>query len=93
MSKSGFDELAEIFGVTVQTIRAAWQYAVKVDPSLNDVPKKMPRARWHEERATDVAAKKAEGLGTNALVEFFGKSDTTIRKALQHAASLENCKE
>ena len=48
----------------------------------------MARARWDEDHALEVATKGAEGLGTNELVEFFKKSDTTIRKALAHAAKL-----
>lgn len=42
-------------------------------------------SRWHEDHALEVAAKKAEGLGTNELAAYFGKTDTTIRKALEHA--------
>ncbi len=37
------------------------------------------------DHAQEVASKKAEGLGTNQLAALFGKSDTTIRKALDHA--------
>jgi uncharacterized protein (DUF433 family) len=35
-----------------------------------------------------VVAKKAEGLDTDELAAHFGKSDTTIRKALDYAATL-----
>jgi len=79
------EELAESFGVTVPTIRKALHYASEVDDRFKVLPKKMPRSRWHEDHALEVAAKKAEGLGTNDLVKHFGKSDTTIRAALQHA--------
>jgi len=85
--KSGatHEELAEQFGVTTPTIRQALKHAKKLDPSLSDLPKKMPRSRWHEEYANAVAAKAAEGLSTVELAAYFGKSDTTIRKALNAA--------
>jgi DNA invertase Pin-like site-specific DNA recombinase len=80
-------ELAEIFNVTVSTIRKALRYASEVDQRFRELPRKMPRNRWHEDHAHEVAAKKAEGLRMNELVALFGKSDTTIRKALEHARS------
>ncbi len=79
------EELAEKFGVTVPTIRKALRHADATDERFRDMPKKVPRARWHEDHALEVAAKKAERLSTNELVEHFGKSDTTIRAALKHA--------
>ncbi len=82
------EELASQFGVTVPTIRKALAYAAKIDERFRDIPRKMPRSRWHEDNALKVAAKKAEGLGTNELVAFFKKSDTTIRAALEHARKL-----
>ena len=82
------EELAATFGVTVPTIRKAIRYAADVDERFKDLPKKVPRARWHEEHALEVAAKKAEGLGTNDLVAFFNRSAPTILKALSHAAQL-----
>jgi hypothetical protein len=83
------EKLAAVFGVTVPTIRKALDYAAEIDERFKDMPKKMPRSRWHEEHALEVAAKKkAENLGTNELVAFFAKSDTTIRAALEHARKL-----
>ena len=79
------EDLAASFCVTVPTIRKALRYAAKVDERFRDLPKKMPRSRWLEDHAFEVAAKKAEGLDTNELVAYFGKSDTTIRAALKHA--------
>jgi DNA-directed RNA polymerase specialized sigma24 family protein len=79
------EKLAENFGVTVPTIRKALRYAAEVDERFRELPSKMPRDRWHEDHAHEVAAKKADGLGTDELAAFFGKSDTTIRKALEHA--------
>ena len=82
------EELAEKFGVTAPTIRKSLRHASKMDGRFRNLPRKMARARWHEDKAMIVAAKKAEGLGTDELVAFFSKSDTTIRKALVHAAKL-----
>ena len=83
------EQLAKHFGKTTPTIRKALRFAAKEDASLTELPQRMRRSRWHEDYAVEVAAKKAEGLGTNELVALFGKSDTTIRKALEHAARLE----
>jgi hypothetical protein len=80
--------LAERFGKTIPTIRASLRCAARVDESVASLPRKMPRSRWHEDHALKVAAKKAEGLGTNELAAHFGKSDTTIRAALTHAKTL-----
>jgi DNA invertase Pin-like site-specific DNA recombinase len=82
------EELAAEFSVTVPTIRKALAHAAETDERFRDMPQKMPRSRWHEDNALTVAAKKAEGLGTNELVAFFKKSDTTIRAALDHARKL-----
>jgi hypothetical protein len=79
------EKLAEQFGKTVPTIRAALRFAASVEESVRQLPRKMPRRRWHEEHAREVAAKKADGLGTGALAAYFGKSDTTIRAALDYA--------
>lgn len=78
-------ELAEMFDATPPTIRKALAHAAEVDERFREMPTKMPRVRWHKEHALEVAAKKAEGFGTNELVKHFGKSDTTIRAALEHA--------
>lgn len=81
-------ELAEQFGKTVPTIRHALRCAREADESLAALPKKMPRKRWHEEHAAEVAAQRAEGKSTVELARQFGMSDTTIRAALNHAAKL-----
>lgn len=81
-------ELAEQFGKTVPTIRHALRCACEADGSLAALPKKMPRKRWHEEHAAEVAAQRAEGKSTVELARQFGMSDTTIRAALNHAAKL-----
>jgi DNA invertase Pin-like site-specific DNA recombinase len=84
------ERLAERFRKTVPTIRAALRYAASNDESINLLPRKMPRSRWHEDHAPEVAAKRAEGLGTNELAAYFGKSDTTIRAALEHARKMSD---
>lgn len=78
-------QLSAEFGVTVPTIRKSLNYAAEKDPTLSDLPRKMSRLRWHEEHADAVQAKHAAGLSTKELVEYFGKSDTTILKALRFA--------
>ena len=79
------EQLCVEFGKTPPTIRSALRHAARIDGRFKELPRKMARARWHEDHALDVAAKKAEGLGTDELAAHFGKSDTTIRKALDHA--------
>ena len=80
--------MREEFGKTPPTIRRALQFAKEMDERFAEMPKKMPRARWDEVHAEEVAAKKAEGLGTNELAKHFSKSDTTIRKALEYAKEM-----
>jgi hypothetical protein len=82
------ERLCVEFGKTPPTIRSALRHAARSDQRLRSLPRKMPRARWHEDHALEVVAKKAVGLGTDKLAAHFGKSDTTIRKALDHAATL-----
>ena len=81
-------QLAAHFGKSVPTIRESLKYAAAVDKSVNQLPAKMPRRRWHEDHAVEVAGLQAEGMNTDQLAEHFGKSDTTIRKALAHARQL-----
>jgi DNA invertase Pin-like site-specific DNA recombinase len=82
------DQLSKEFDKTPPTIRSALRHAAAMDERFRGLPKKMPRARWHEDRALDVAAKKAEGLSTNDLAAFFQRSAPTILKALAHAELL-----
>ena len=82
-------KIAEEFDTTIPTIRVALRHAVLSDESLRQLPRKMPRARWHEEYAVEVASlKRTAKLNTLQLADHFGKSDTTIRKAIEHAARL-----
>ena len=88
--KMGFKEeqLAAHFKKTLPTIRRALRIAEETDDSLRALPRRLPRRRWHEDNALEVARRKAQGMGTGALVRHFGKSDVTIRKALDHAATI-----
>ena len=79
------EALAEHFGKTVPTVRAALRRAVQTEPSVKDLPKKMRRAKWAIDHAGEVARLKRQGMSTIELAEHFGKSDTTIREALTHA--------
>jgi hypothetical protein len=82
--------LAKHFGKSLPTIHSALKIAKKMDPELAKLPRRMPRARWHEENALEVALKKASGMSTLELAEHFGKSDTTIRAALNYAKTLRD---
>jgi site-specific DNA recombinase len=83
------EQLAAHFGKTPPTIRRALALACVSDPSLKSLPRKMPRARWHERHATEVLKLKSEGQSTLAIARYFHKSDTTIRSALKHARGLK----
>lgn len=90
--KLGFTEerIAAHFKKTLPTIRKALRIAKQTDEALRDAPRRMPRRRWHEDHALEVAKLRQAGKGTNELVSHFGKTDTTIRKALEFARTLEN---
>ncbi|MCA9116750.1 MAG: recombinase family protein [Planctomycetaceae bacterium] len=78
-------QLAEQFGVTVPTIRKALRHAVKVDPSLATLPKKMPRRQWHVDHVAEVLARHHAGMGVPQMARHFCRSEPTIRKAMDHA--------
>jgi len=80
------EELARHFGKTVPTIRKALRHAQKKDPSLSALPAKMPRRRWQEDHAAEVARLHSEGRTVKELSGHFRKSEPTIRKALRFAA-------
>ena len=79
------EKLAAHFGKTRPIIREAMKHAASADESVGQLPGKMPRRRWAEDHAAEVAKLKAQGLGTMEIAKRFGKSDTTIRTALKHA--------
>jgi DNA invertase Pin-like site-specific DNA recombinase len=80
------EQLAAHFKVSVPTIRKALKLAVKADPSLK-APRKMPRPCWAKDHASEVARLKAEGLSIIEIGKRLGKSEPTIRAALEHAQS------
>jgi hypothetical protein len=79
--------LSAHFGKTLPTIRASLRIAKVTDKELANLPRRMPRARWHEDNAREVALK-AANMTTVELAKYFGKSDTTIRSALNYAKGL-----
>jgi len=84
------EQLAKQFGTTLPTIRKALRLAAETDPSLRDLPRKMPRRRWEEDHAEEVAKLRREGKTMKELVAHFGKSEPTILKALRFAAERES---
>ncbi len=79
------ERLAERFRKTIPTIRHALSLAAAADASVSALPRKIPRRRWFEDHADEVAKLWAEGKSMSELEELFRKSDTTIRAAIKHA--------
>ena len=79
--------LAEEFGVTIPTIRKGLKIAALADPKYAAIPKKMPRARWHEDNAK-LVFEANKTMMMKDMVTHFSKSDVTIRKALVHATEV-----
>jgi hypothetical protein len=73
------------FGKTIPTIRAALRLAKKANPSLELLPRKMPRRRWADDHFAEVLELKEKGLSVPAIARHFSKSEPTIRKAIQSA--------
>lgn len=82
------EKLAEHFGKSPPTIRAALKLAVQRDPSLA-TPRKMAQPRWTETHYADVAALRQSGMTVAELSQHFGKSDCWIRAALRLAREKE----
>ena len=57
----------------------------ELDPTLVDLPKKTPRARWQDSHYAEVARLKKEGRSVKELSVHFGKSEPLIRAALELA--------
>ena len=96
LRKAGYtqDQIAQELGLTKPTAAKALKIAEEMDEELRSMPRVFRNRRlWHEEMAREVADAKAQGLGTNALMAKFGKSDTTIRKALVYAKEMGLLKE
>lgn len=83
------EQLAAHFHVSVPTIRKALKIAREADPSLH-APRKMPRRCWAKDRAAEVACLKAEGLSISEIGRKLGKSEPTIRAALEYAQNSKN---
>ena len=84
MTGKTHQQLADEFGVTVPTIRKALKIGQKLDPKFKSAPQKMARARWHEVNAK-LVFDTSKSMLMKDMVEHFGKSDVTLRKALVHA--------
>lgn len=76
--------LAEKFGVCILTIRKGLKIASQLDSKYADIPKKMARARWHEDHAAEVHAASRDMM-MKEMVVHFEKSDVTLRKAIKYA--------
>jgi DNA invertase Pin-like site-specific DNA recombinase len=81
------EELAANFGCSVPTIRRTLDYAKQTDPELARLPVKRPRRRWHEDHVQEVLLLLQQGLGILKISEQLGKSEPTIRKAIEFASS------
>ena len=79
------ERLAKRFKKTVPTIRHALRLAEAADEAFKALPRKIPRRRWFEEHADELAKLRAEGKSIAELEELFGKSDTTVRAAINYA--------
>ena len=79
------EQLASHFGRTPPTIRSALRYAANADESVRLLPKKMPRRRWTEDHATEVAILRTGGMSVTKIAKRFGKSETTIRESLDYS--------
>jgi DNA invertase Pin-like site-specific DNA recombinase len=82
------EQLAERFDVPVPTIRSSLRLAEQRGLIDQARPRKIPRRRWHEDHAQEVAKARAAGMTFEQLEKHFGKTEPTIRKALQHAAQI-----
>jgi DNA-binding CsgD family transcriptional regulator len=84
------ERLAEQFGKSVPTIRSALRRAAGLEEFAGRLSGKLPRARWHEdkENVREVVALTAQGLSVPVIARRVGKSEPTIRKALEFATRL-----
>lgn len=84
------DGIAKKFG-TIPTIRKALRIAKELDPNkYESMPRRMARAKWHEDQAKAVFELKSEGMSTQELADHFGKSPTTILKAIRQYESSDD---
>lgn len=84
-----FEALAKAFEVSIPTINKSLKIAAKLDPKYAEIPKKMPRPRWHEDHALEVfEARKT--MSMKQMVLHFSKSDVTLNKAIRFANEILN---
>ena len=76
-------KLAEQFGKSVPTIRAALRYAAVADLEMAIAPRKMPRRTWAADHADEVWKLHEEGLSVPQIARRVGKSEPTIRMIVQ----------
>jgi predicted transcriptional regulator len=79
------EQLAAHFGKTFPTIRKALGKAVAAGFPIEELPRKLRRRCWAEDHAAEVVQLKLQGMGTLAIARHLGKSEPTIRAALEHA--------
>ena len=84
MTGKTHQQLADEFGASIPTIRKALKIGQKLDPKFKATPQKMARARWHEDNAK-LVFETSKTMMMKDMVDHFGKSDVTLRKALAHA--------
>jgi len=76
------DALAADFKVTPPTIRRALKFAAVADDELKSLPRKMARARWHEDHADEAFRLYQSGSSMDELAGRFRKCTETVRKAI-----------
>jgi predicted transcriptional regulator len=82
------EQLTEHFGRSVPTIRKALRLAAESDEAVRALPRKMPRPCWAKDHSAEVARLKAQGLSMTQIAQQVGKSEPTVRAALEHAERL-----
>ncbi len=78
------EQLADHFSVSIPTVRKALRIGKTLDAKYSKAPRKMARARWHEDNA-ELVFKTSRAMMMKEMVKHFGKSDVTLRKAIVHA--------
>jgi DNA invertase Pin-like site-specific DNA recombinase len=79
------EKLAVHFGKRVPTIRKALLLAEQAGDGIGPLPRKIPRACWAKDHAAEVARLQSDGLSVLQIARQLGKSEPTIRAALEHA--------
>lgn len=72
-------ELYDKYGVVIPEM--------ELDPKFKTAPRKMARARWHEDNA-ELVYRTSKSMRMKDMVKHFSKSDVTIRKAIAHARNV-----